>query len=139
VSLSTLNLAIKAKDAERALAISDSLRHVPLRYTLRLALLLADKDHPRYEEEALHVLEQAISERKPQVLQVKKLADALAHVHHHFYGFWARSALVDVIGQLHRRSRPIETVFDSLAEEHQPPAKNQSSGGQGRRSARPCP
>ena len=121
MSLSALNLAIKEKDVKRALAISDSLRYVPLRYTLRLALLLADKDHPRYEEEALSVVAKAISERRPQVLQVKKLADALAHVHHHFYGFWARSALVNVIGQLHRRGRRVETVFDCLADEHQPP------------------
>ena len=124
MSFSALDRAIKAKDAERALSISDSLRYVPLRYTLRLALVLADKNHPRYEEEALEVVAKAIRERRPHVLQVKKLADALAHVHHHFYGFWARSALVDVIGQLHRRSRPIETVFDSLTEEHQPPARS---------------
>jgi hypothetical protein len=123
VSLSALNLAIRTKDAERALAISERLRHVPLRYTLRLAVLLADKDHPLYEEEALHVLEQTIRERRAQVLQVKKLADALAHVHHGFYGFWARCP-----GRRHRPTAPkkarIEAAFDSLTDEHRPPARD---------------
>lgn len=50
-------------------------------------------------------------------MQAKKLADALAHVHHYYYGHFARLALQELIGQLHERGRGVDLNFDSEPEE----------------------
>lgn len=34
-------------------------------------------------------------------MQIKKVTDTLADVHHHYYGHFARLGLQDLIGQLH--------------------------------------
>jgi hypothetical protein len=117
-SLSALHFAIKDKDADGALAVADRLRHVPLRYEARLTLLLAERRHARYEAQAeqfflaLHMI------LKPKMMALKKLADVLAHVDHHYYGWPAQLALGDVAAQLHRIHRRIEIEidFDSLPE-----------------------
>lgn len=115
VSLSALHFAIRDKDAERALRIANDLRYVPLRYGLRLVLLLADEKHPSFEGEAREFIRQILGELPLPLIQSKKLIDALAHLDHYFLGYDARLALQDVVGQLHRRAGPIETGFDSLA------------------------
>lgn len=115
MSLSALHFAIRAREAERALEIADGLKYVPLRYGLRLVLLLADERHPRFEAKAREFVRQILGELPLPMMQTKKLADALAHLDHYFYGYDARLALQDVVGQLHRRPREIETEFDSLA------------------------
>jgi hypothetical protein len=102
VSFSTLHQALKAKDAEGALDAAGHLRYVPLRYALRLTLLLADQRHPMYEAAARRFLSRVLDELNPPMLEAKRLADALAHVDHHYYGSFARLALQDVVGQLHR-------------------------------------
>lgn len=86
VSLSALHHAIRAKDADRALKVAGKLRRVPLRYAARLTVLLADMKHPRYETAARHFIVAFTEELEPPTMQVKKVADALAHVHHHYYG-----------------------------------------------------
>jgi hypothetical protein len=78
------------------------LGYVPLRYAARLTLLLADQKHPKYEAAARRFLSRVIDELNPPLLEAKTLADALAHVGHYYYGPYARLALQDVVGQLHR-------------------------------------
>lgn len=46
-------------------------------------------------------------------MQVKKVADALAHVHHYYYAHFARDAQQDLIGQLHEGGRSVNLDFDS--------------------------
>lgn len=112
MSFSTLHRALKAKDAERALDAAAHLRYVPLRYALRLTLLLADQKHPKYEAAARRFLSRVLHELNPPLLEAKRLADAFAHVDHHYYGHFARLALQDVVGQLHRiESAPLNIDF----------------------------
>jgi hypothetical protein len=92
------------------------MRHVPLRYAARLTLLLAEVKHPRYEAAARRFVIAFTEELRPPILQVKKVADALAHVHHYYYGHFAQLALHDLVGQLHQRSQKVEIGFDSLDE-----------------------
>jgi hypothetical protein len=54
-----------------------------------------------------------IQEIKPPMIETKKLADCLAHVHHYYWQHDARAALQDVIVQLHRREARIHVGFDS--------------------------
>jgi hypothetical protein len=105
---------MRDRDAERSLEIARGLNYVPLRYAARLTLVLADCRHPLYEPTALRFLERTISEIRPPPIEVKKLADGLAHVHHGFYGWPARLGLQDVVGQLYRREASIQIEFDSL-------------------------
>jgi hypothetical protein len=126
VSLSALHQALRAKDAERSLEVARALRHVPLRYALRLTLLLAEARHPSYESAARRFLTRTIDELNPPLMEAKKLADALAHVHHHYYGHFARSALQDVVSQLHRIERPLSIGFDGPDE----PATGRRRGSQ---------
>jgi hypothetical protein len=115
VSLSDLHLALRAKNADRSFEVAARLDRVPLRYALRLTLLLADRRDARYEAVAREFLRQILAELQPSLIEMKKLTDALAHVHHHYYGHFARLALQDVLGQLHRIERRVEVKFDSLA------------------------
>jgi hypothetical protein len=115
VSLSALHHALRDKDAERSLEVARSLRHVPLRYAMRITLLLAEKNHPLYEAAARRVLVRVIVELEPPMIEAKKLADVLAHVHSNLYWYEAQLALRDVVGQLHRMARSLSTDVDSLA------------------------
>ena len=89
------------------------MRRVPLRYAARLTVLLADLRHPRYEAAARRFIVAFTEELEPPTMQIKKVSDALAHVHHHYYGHFARLALQDLIGQLHERGRSVDLDFDS--------------------------
>jgi len=106
---------LRDKDAERSLEIARSLRHVPLRYAMRITLLLAEERHPLYEAAARRVLVRVVVELDPPMIEVKKLADVLAHVHSNLYWYEAQLALHDVVGQLHRMARDVSADFDSLA------------------------
>jgi hypothetical protein len=110
-----LHYALRDKDAERSLTIARSLRHVPLRYAMRMTLLLAEKRHPLYDAAARRVLVRVVVELDPPMIEVKKLADVLAHVHSNLYWYEAQLALRDVVGQLHRMARNVSADFDSLA------------------------
>jgi hypothetical protein len=109
-----LHYAIRDKDAERALEIARSLRFVPLRYAMRLTLLLAEQHHPLYDAAARRIAVRVIEELDTPLGEVKKLIDALAHVHDYVYWYEARDALRDVVSQLHRMQR-VNIDFDSLA------------------------
>jgi len=113
VSLSALHHAIRAKEADRALEVAGKMKRVPLRYAARLTVLLADLKHPRYEAAARRFIVAFTEELEPPTMQVKKVADALAHVHHYYYAHFARDALQDLIGQLHEQGRSVEVDFDS--------------------------
>jgi hypothetical protein len=114
VSLSALNQALKTKDVEGALAAAQMARYVPLRYALRLTLLLADNRSPRYEAAARRFLARVIEELNPPLIEIKKLADAFAHIRHPDYGHFARLTLQDVVGQLHRiELTPLSIEFES--------------------------
>ena len=114
VSLSALHHAIRAKEADRALEVAGKMKRVPLRYAARLTVLLADMKHPRYEAAARRFIVAFTEELEPPTMQVKKVADALAHVHHYYYAHFARDALQDLIGQSctnrGARSRSISTA-----------------------------
>jgi hypothetical protein len=129
VSLSALHHALRDKDAERSLEIARTLRHVPLRYAMRITLLLAEKRHPLYEAAARRVLVRVVVELEPPMIEVKKLADVLAHVHSNLYWYEAQLALRDVVGQLHRVARNLSADFDSLAiRPRKGPRREQSAG-----------
>jgi LmbE family N-acetylglucosaminyl deacetylase len=113
VSLSALPHAIRAKEADRASEVAGAMKRVPLRYAARLTVLLADMEHPRYEAAARRFIVAFTEELEPKTMQVKKLADALAHVHHYYYAHFAREALQNLIGQLHEQGRSVEVDFDS--------------------------
>ena len=114
VSLGQLHFAIRERRIEDALAIYDELRFVPARYLCRLALLLAESDHQRYEEVARDLLVAVAREREPKLIQLMKLADALAHVHDYIWWWEAQEALRRCVGQLHRNWRALNVEFDSL-------------------------
>jgi hypothetical protein len=115
VSLSALHYALGDKDAERSLEIARGLRHVPLRYAMRITLLLAEKRHPLYDAAARRVLVRVVVELEPPMIEVKKLADVLANVHSNLYWYEAQLALRDVVGQLHRMAQGPSADFASLA------------------------
>jgi hypothetical protein len=112
VSRSALHHAIRAKEADRALEVAGAMRRVPLRYAARLTVLLADLRHPRYEAAARRFIVAFTEELEPPTMQIKKVSDALAHVHHHYYGHFARLALQNLIGQLHERGRSVDLDFE---------------------------
>jgi hypothetical protein len=113
VSLSQLHFAIKAKDQDRALEVAATLRYVPLRYAARLTALLADGNHPKYKAAADRLLVRVIQEIRPPLIETKRLADCLAHVHDYYWQHHAIAALHDVVGQLHRRHVRLAVDFDS--------------------------
>lgn len=113
VSISALNQALEARSAEGALQAAHALRYVPLRHALRLTLLLADERHPRYEAAARRFLARVLEERNPPLMEAKRLADAFAHIRHHYYGHFARLALQGVVEQLHRiELEPLTIEFE---------------------------
>ncbi|MFP5388327.1 MAG: hypothetical protein ACLGG5_03390 [Thermoleophilia bacterium] len=130
MSLSALHYALRDKDAERSLEIARSLRHVPLRYGMRITLLLAEKRHPLYDAAARRVLVRVVVELNPPMIEVKKLANVLAHVHSNLYWYEAQLALRDVVAQLHRMAGGHSTDFDS-------PAVRSRKGNRREQSLRP--
>jgi len=114
VSLSKLHFAIRGRRPQEALAIYDALRYVPARYLCRLALLLGETGHPRYEEIARALIVSVTRELEPEILQIKKFADALAHIDDAAWWWAARDAVQNVIAQLHRKWRKLNVDFNSL-------------------------
>jgi hypothetical protein len=126
VSLSALHYALRAKDPERSLEIARCLKHLPLRYAMRLTLLLAEQRHPLYEAAARRIGVRVLEElRNTPLVEIKKLIDVLAHVHDNVYWYEAQCALRDVVGQLHRMQR-LDVDFDSL---EMRPRKGREGGG----------
>ena len=78
---------------------------MPLRYAMRITLLLAEKRHRLYEAAARRVLVRVIVELDPPIIEVRKLANVLAHVNDYLYWYEAQLALRDVVAQLHRMAR----------------------------------
>ena len=115
-AMSGFERAVREKDAESALRYAAHLRTLSLDRELRLVLLLADRIHPDYEAEARHFLVRFIVEPEPRLFYCKRLADALAHVHHGFYGEAARKGLDELVWKLRDRERLI-VEFDSLGED----------------------
>jgi hypothetical protein len=118
-SLAALNRAIKDEDADRAWAISCSLRVVPLRFAARLVQLLMKKGDTRFDLAARRFMIRVLEEIEPErasLLNFKKLADILAHVDHHYHRHAARAGLSSVVGQMHDRDRRLSLEFDSEEE-----------------------
>lgn len=101
-NLGELDQALRERNLGRAWQRAGAFPSVPLDRALRLVLLLADRFDRRYESAARRFLARIVLEIRPEVIQIKKLADCLAHVHHGYYGPFARESLKDVIGQLER-------------------------------------
>jgi hypothetical protein len=92
----------------------EALPHVPLRFVVRVVALLGEEHDPRYRSAADRFLVRVIEEVKPKdPVQIKKLADVLAHVHHYYWQHEAIAGLHDVVGQLHRRDVRLRIEFDS--------------------------
>jgi hypothetical protein len=113
VSLAKLHQALATRQQDLVLEIAAPLRHVPLRYAARIVALLADGKHPRYKASADRFLVRVIEEVQPPLIQTKRLADVLAHVHHYYYQHAAIAALHDVVGQLHQRDRRLSLDFEA--------------------------
>lgn len=98
------------------MSIAGELDHVPLRFAARITALLADTRDPRYEAAARRLLVRVTEEIDPErgpLVEIKKLADVLAHVHHYYYQQAARLGLQDVIGQLHQREVRLALEFEA--------------------------
>jgi hypothetical protein len=118
-SLSDLHQAISDRDVNRAWAISCSLRAVPLRHAARLLGLLMQENDPRFDRAARRFMIRVLEEIEPDrasLLDFKRLADILAHVHHPYHRHAARSGLSSVVGQMHERDRRLSLEFDSEEE-----------------------
>jgi len=117
VSLSALHSALRHRDVDQAWAIMEALPHAPLRFVARVVALLAEENDPRYRPAADRFLVRVIEEVAPEdPVQIKKLADVLAHVHHYYWQHEAMAALSEVVGQLHERDVRLAIGFDSEGE-----------------------
>lgn len=113
-SLHAFDRAVRRKDADAALRWAARLQYVPLDRALRLTLLLADQADPRFQAAARRFLIRFIVECETSLIHVKRLADALAHVNHGFYGSVAREGLDDLVGKLWKRDKDLFVEFNSL-------------------------
>lgn len=114
--LAALGEALRERDAEAALHCASRVRRLPLDRALRLTLLLADQSHPRYPAAARRFLVRFAVECETSLIHVKRLADALAHLHHPHFGPYAREGLDDLVGKLRARERDLWVEFNSLPE-----------------------
>ncbi len=119
MSFTDLHSALRARDVERSLKAASALEQVPLRFAVRLVALLADEHDRRYDAAARRFLVRVVEEVDPKrapLIEIKKLADILAHVHHFFWQHEARVGLQEVVGQMHDRDVRLHLVFDSERE-----------------------
>jgi hypothetical protein len=107
---------LRRGDADRALIYAKRLPGLPLDRALLLTLLLADRAHPRYQAAARRLLVRFTVECETSLVHVKRLADALAHLHHPHFGPYAREGLDDLVGKLRTRERDLWVDFNSLPE-----------------------
>lgn len=109
--------AMRVQDAEAALFCAGQVPWLSLDRELRLTLLLSDQVHPLCEPSARRFLIRFIQEPKPRLFYCKRLADALAHVRHGFYGEAARRGLDELVGKLRRQEQRLWIEFDSVGED----------------------
>lgn len=107
--------ALRRKDADAALYWAARLPQLPLDRALRLTLLLADQAHPKFQAAARRFLVRFTLECETSLLHVKRLADALAHLNHGFYGSYARQGLDDLVRKLWQRDKELLVDFNSLS------------------------
>lgn len=112
-AMSGFERALREKDVDAAFACAAQLPGLSLDRALRLTLLLADRWDPRYQAAARRFLVRFTVECETHLLQVKRLADALAHVHDERYGPFARRGLYRLVGKLRRREDDLWVEFDS--------------------------
>ena len=115
-AMSGFERALREKDADAALRCAADAPMLSLDRALRLTLLLSDQIHPLYEAAARRFLVRFIEEPEPRLFYCKRLADALAHVRHGFYGEAARKGLDELVWKLRDRER-LNVEFDSLGED----------------------
>jgi hypothetical protein len=116
-AMSGFEKALRAQDAEAALSFARQVPWLSLDRELRLTLLLSDQVHPLYEPSARRFLVRFIQEPEPRLFYCKRLAYALAHVQHGFYGEAARQGLDDLIWKLRGREQRLLVEFDSVGED----------------------
>jgi hypothetical protein len=116
-AMSGFERALREQDAEAALCCARQVPWLSLDRALRLTLLLSDQVHPLYEPTARRFLVRFIEEPEPRLFYCKRLADALAHVRHGFYGEAARRGLDELVWKLRDRQRRLLVDFDSLGED----------------------
>lgn len=83
---------------------------------LRLLLRLSERWDGGYQDGARHFLVRVLVEIEPPLIEAKRLADAMAHTRHGYFGPFATDALRDVVAQLERRERRLAADFSSLPE-----------------------
>lgn len=115
-ALAGLTRALRDRDAERALCCASQARELPLDRALLLTLLLADQAHPRYQAAARRFLVRFTLECETSLIHVKRLADALAHLRHPYFGPYAREGLENLVGKLRTRECDLWVEFNSLPE-----------------------
>jgi hypothetical protein len=116
-AMSGFERAMRVQDAEAALFCARQVPWLSLDRALRLTLLLSDQVHPLYEPSARRFLVRFIQEPEPRLFYCKRLADALAHVRHGFYGEAARRGLDELVWKLRDRQQRLLVDFDSLGED----------------------
>ncbi len=89
---------------------------LPLPQALRFLLRLSDRWSVSYERAALRFVVRVIDEIEPPIFEVKRLADALAHVRHGHFGPYAMQGLERAVRQLERREKRLSVEFTSRAE-----------------------
>lgn len=115
-AVAAFDRALRRKDADGALRCATRVRALPLDRALLLTLLLADLAHPRYQASARRFLVRFTIECETSLVHVKRLADALAHLHHPHFGPYAREGLDDLVGKLRAREHDLWVEFNSLPE-----------------------
>jgi hypothetical protein len=112
-----MSRALRERDADEALRYASRVQGLPLDRALLLTLLLADQSHPRYPAAARRFVVRFALECETSLIHVKRLADALAHLHHPYFGPHARQGLDDLVGKLRERERRgLWIEFNSLPE-----------------------
>jgi len=115
-ALTALAEALRDRDSERALRCASRIRGLSLDRALLLTLLLADQAHPRYQAAARRFLVRFAVECETSLIHVKRLADALAHLRHPYFGPYAREGLVNLVGKLRAHEHDLWVEFNSLPE-----------------------
>ena len=112
-AVAVFDQSLRGKDADRALRCAARMRRLSLDRALLLTLLLADLAHPRYQASARRFIVRFTIECETSLVHVKRLADALAHLHHPHFGPYAREGLDNLVAKLRARERDVESAATS--------------------------
>lgn len=107
VAPAAFDRALRGKDAVGALRCAARMRKLSLDRALLLTLLLADLAHPRYQACARRFVVRFTIECETSLVHVKRLVDALAHLHHPHFGPYAREGLDDLVVRLRAHERDL--------------------------------